>query len=264
MLDDSKAAASTAAGSDEAHGENQVDLNEVPRLGHVKIVCFNLAGIVVACAYLSNVPPSEDHASNQPGQASAAEGARDQSHGDLNGRRSGDCLHDLHHRQNEPDQADDEPELEPLGELLGDIVIELSNFHERAIYLAHDQFYAGTCEADLICAEGGTAAPEAKSCDNGFVCDEKTSLDEGRKYPCAAGYVCDVATTPDTKLHAPSNQLKQLCREGFYCEAGSGTKDKFKPCPENWFCPTGTANRKSFLFHSHSLLRICNFTHHST
>ena len=151
LLDDSKAATSTAAGSNEAHGENQVDLNEVPRLGHVKIVCFELAGIVVACADLSNVPPSEDHASNQPGQASAAEGARDQSHGDLNGRRSGDCLHDLHHRQDEPDQADDEPELEPLGELLGNIVIELSKFHERAtIFVVCSPAVAVLCQVRVL------------------------------------------------------------------------------------------------------------------
>eukprot|EP00984_Skeletonema_dohrnii_P037610 scaffold39855_cov161-Skeletonema_dohrnii-CCMP3373.AAC.4 len=128
----------------------------------------------------------------------------------------------------------------------------INTFQERAIYLAHDQFYSGTCEADLICAEGRTAVSEAKACDNGFVCDEKTSLDEGRKYPCAAGYVCDAATTPDTKLYAPSNQLKQLCREGYYCNAGTGTKDKLKPCPENYFCPTGTANRKfSCLSYAH-------------
>lgn len=133
----------------------------------------------------------------------------------------------------------------------------IDTFQERAIHLAHDQFYFGTCEADLICAEGRTAASEAKACDNGFVCDEKTSLDEGRKFPCAAGYVCDAATTPDTKLHAPTNQLRQLCKEGYYCSAGTGTKAKSKggdrwdiiggarkPCPENHFCPTGTADRK--------------------
>ena len=137
----------------------------------------------------------------------------------------------------------------------------IDKFHERAIFLAHDQFYSGTCEADLICAEGGTVTSEAKACDNGFVCDEKTSLQEGRKYPCAAGYVCDAATTPDTKLHAPSNQFKQLCQEGYFCSAGTGTKAKPKPCPVNHFCPTGTADRKFFLLHrtKHSTKQASHF-----
>lgn len=119
---------------------------------------------------------------------------------------------------------------------------DVNKFVQRAIFLADDQFYEGTCEADRICAEGRLAAPEAKVCDDGYVCDEGTTLDASMDYPCPAGFVCDFATTPDTKLIAAASQLSRLCPEGYYCDEGTGSKDKFIPCPKDYFCPTGTAD----------------------
>ena len=119
---------------------------------------------------------------------------------------------------------------------------DVNKFVQRAIFLADDQFYEETCEADRICAEGRLAAPEAKVCDDGYVCDEGTTLNASMDYPCPAGFVCDFATTPDTKLIAAASQLSRLCPEGYYCDEGTGSKDKFIPCPKDYFCPTGTAD----------------------
>ena len=122
---------------------------------------------------------------------------------------------------------------------------KINKYQQRAIFFASDQFYEGTCEADRICSEGRSAAPQAKPCDDGFVCDEATSLESSLDHPCAAGYICGFATTPDTSLIAPNGQLRRLCNEGHYCEKGTGTKEKIPICPEGFFCPTGTANPRT-------------------
>ena len=118
----------------------------------------------------------------------------------------------------------------------------IDKFEQRAIYLAHDQFYKGTCEADLICAEGGLAPPQAKPCDQGFVCDEATSLDSSVNYRCPAGFVCDFSTTPDVSLDAPRGQLKKLCNAGYFCGSDDLGQPSHGICPPNHWCPTGTAD----------------------
>ena len=118
----------------------------------------------------------------------------------------------------------------------------IDKYRQRAIFFANDQFYEGTCEADRICSEGRSASPQAKACDDGYVCDEGTSLDTSMDHPCPAGYICDFATTPDTNLNAPNGQFTSLCKEGYYCSSGTGTKENLAECPKNYYCPTGTAD----------------------
>ena len=130
---------------------------------------------------------------------------------------------------------DDAYELHSKGECCN-----INQHEQRAIFLAQDQFYKGTCEADLICAEGGTASPQAKPCGDGFVCDEATSLESSTIYHCPAGFVCESATTPDTDLQAPGSQLLRLCKEGYFCGSDESKSSGGNVCPSNYFCPAGT------------------------
>ncbi len=132
----------------------------------------------------------------------------------------------------------------------------ISKHEQRAIYFAHDQFYTGTCEADLICSKEGSAPSQAKPCDFGFVCDEKTSLDGSMNYPCPAGFVCDFATTPDTNLGAPGSQLKTLCREGYFCKSDGYDRRRHEVCPEGFWCPSGTSNPHIGSLANDGLLRL--------
>lgn len=132
----------------------------------------------------------------------------------------------------------------------------VKKYEQRAILLAYDQFYAGTCEADRICMEGRSSEPEARACGDSFVCDEGASLEKSSKFPCPAGFICEFATTPDTKLHAPGSQLARLCQEGRYCNIATGTKNKV--CPRNYFCPTGTACYIEGRLANDGLLRLLN------
>eukprot|EP00804_Cyclotella_cryptica_P031375 CCRYP_012196-RE/>CCRYP_012196-RE protein AED:0.02 eAED:0.02 QI:303/0.85/0.87/1/0.71/0.62/8/63/3730 len=127
---------------------------------------------------------------------------------------------------------------------------------QRAIFLANDQFYEGTCEADRICSDGQSNAPEAKACDDGFVCDEATTLETSSHHPCTQGYVCGFATTPDTQLGTPRGQLASLCQEGYYCSSGTGTKKNLTTCPNNYFCPAGTASPFTGQLANDALLRL--------
>ena len=112
---------------------------------------------------------------------------------------------------------------------------------ERAIFLASDQFYPGTCEADLICNADESA--EAIPCPAGFVCDEATTLEGSQQYQCAQGYSCDFGTTPDLSLEALANgQFGTLCNNGYECMDGTDIEDSENLCPTNFFCPTGTAD----------------------
>ena len=110
---------------------------------------------------------------------------------------------------------------------------------QRAIVVGHDQYYPGTCEADIICSDSDIS--DAIPCGDGKVCDEKTSGEGAASYPCAPGYVCGLGTTPDASVAAPSGQFGKLCSEGYQCEAGTGIEERDSPCPPNFFCPTGTA-----------------------
>lgn len=111
---------------------------------------------------------------------------------------------------------------------------------QRAIPKAYDQYYPGTCEADIICAEKSTS--EADPCDDGYVCDEYTAGYNGRKFPCREGYFCDFGTTPDPSLESPQGQFKNICPSGYVCGDGTGLRYKDVKCPQGYFCPTGTAD----------------------
>jgi len=77
------------------------------------------------------------------------------------------------------------------------------------------QWYPGSCEADIICQSDVPAFGEP--CESGYVCDERTTALSAALTVCAGGYVCGVGTTPDVSLRAPSGQYKDLCDEGFFC-----------------------------------------------
>ena len=139
----------------------------------------------------------------------------------------------------------------------------IDKFEQRAVYLAHDQFYHGTCEADLICSEGGLAPTQAKPCDYGYVCDEKTTHRNSLSYPCPAGFVCDFGTTPDTSLEAPGSQLKQLCPAGLVCGSDDLGQPSQSICPEDHWCPTGTADPSIGSLANDGLLRLVGFGHGS-
>ena len=132
----------------------------------------------------------------------------------------------------------------------------IEKYQQRAIFFADDQFYEGTCEADKICSEGRSAEPQAKECDDGFVCDEATTLENSLDHPCPAGFICGFATTPDTNLISPAGQLNLLCKKGHYCKGGTGTKEDIPSCPANYFCPTGTADPYTGQLANDSMLRL--------
>ena len=150
---------------------------------------------------------------------------------------------------------DDSYEIHAKGECC-----KVDKFEQRAVFSAHDQFYKGTCEADLICSEGGFAPPQAKPCDYGFVCDEETSLEKSTNYRCPDGFVCDFASTPDTKLHAPGSQLKRLCKEGSFCKTGDLGPSR-SLCPRNYWCPTGTSDPLIGYLANDGLLRMLSQSH---
>jgi hypothetical protein len=82
-----------------------------------------------------------------------------------------------------------------------------------------DQFYPGTCEADIICyqATPARAATQMISCPEGYLCDETTTTASSGFYYCRAGYVSDFGSTPDPGLFAPAGQFKKLCDPGYIC-----------------------------------------------
>ena len=113
-------------------------------------------------------------------------------------------------------------------------------FNERAIYMADDQFYPGTCEADHICLNG-RGESDASICQKGYICDEATPSNESNIFPCPIGYICDYGTTPDPSLDAPNSQFSHICPNGFFCNELASITDGII-CDENYFCPTGTAD----------------------
>ena len=121
-----------------------------------------------------------------------------------------------------------DPEHDPEGE-------------QRDIALGEDQFYPGTCEADLFCDSEETV--EAEACAEGYVCDESTNSETSIFYTCREGYVCDFGTTPDPDLESKMGQYHQLCPAGYVCMDGTGLgQAKRTQCPADMFCPTGTAD----------------------
>lgn len=112
---------------------------------------------------------------------------------------------------------------------------------QRQIVGGKDQYYPGTCEADIICVDGEES--QAEPCSDGKVCDENTSEDT---HPCAPGYVCKEGTTPDIGIKAPAGQFSNLCPEAQECDAGTGeiTVDNSVRCPRNYFCPPGVGSAR--------------------
>jgi hypothetical protein len=117
---------------------------------------------------------------------------------------------------------------------------EVHSFKSRAIYIGVDQFYPGTCEADIICSSGDVS--EAVACQEGYVCGERTSSSKSDDLPCALGFICKFGTTPDSSLEATYGQFNTLCPQGFFCPGGIGTVSRDLACPKDYFCPTGTGN----------------------
>lgn len=112
---------------------------------------------------------------------------------------------------------------------------------QRKIYKGSDYWYRGTCEADIICDLNSPG--KSRPCAEGYVCDELSTQETSIYYRCRQGYVCDFGTTPDPSLEAPAGQFNKLCPLGYYCLDGTGRGQQMRaPCPENHFCPTGTAN----------------------
>ena len=125
----------------------------------------------------------------------------------------------------------------------------------RLINQGIDQFYPGTCEADLICYQTSDFIPSSspfiitqlttrsESCAEGFLCDEGTDTDTSDNFLCRAGYVCDFGTTPDPSLHAPQGQFAKLCPAGYVCGDGTGPGQEHEMhCPVGYYCPTGTGD----------------------
>jgi hypothetical protein len=122
-----------------------------------------------------------------------------------------------------------------------DPYISTASGAQRKIAKGEDQWYRGTCEADIICDLKGST--EMEVCSEGFVCDEDTDSEEGISFLCREGYVCDFGTTPDTNLEAPMGQYSMLCPQAYYCLDGVGLGQAYRSlCPESYFCPSGTAN----------------------
>lgn len=110
----------------------------------------------------------------------------------------------------------------------------------RYIERGEDQWYPGTCEADIICDTENQA--QAEACSEGYVCDQTTNSTEASYFPCREGYACDFGTTPDRDLQAPQSQFTTLCAAGYVCADGTGFGQSLREsCPEDHFCPTGTA-----------------------
>lgn len=111
---------------------------------------------------------------------------------------------------------------------------------QRAIYLAEDQYYSGTCEADIICSD--EELTEAAPCQDGFVCADKSTSQSGTSVKCPAGYICPFGTTPDDSLEAPQGHYANICPQGYHCADGTGLDAADYQCPLNHYCPTGTSD----------------------
>jgi hypothetical protein len=122
-----------------------------------------------------------------------------------------------------------------------------------------DQWYPGTCEADIMC--NFDSAADMNPCSEGYFCYERTTSLTAVDNICKAGYVCDFGSTPDVTLNAPQGQYNQLCPTGYYCPEGTGAGQQYQyPCPDNYFCPTGTADPWLGLSAQDSFHRLLNVT----
>ncbi len=118
----------------------------------------------------------------------------------------------------------------------------MEKWTSRAVHLAEDQYYTGTCEADIICSESEVAISEALPCQDGYICGEQTNSTSSTSIKCPSGYICEFGTTPDELLLAPQSKYKKLCEHGTFCELGTGISASESVCPAGYFCPTGTAD----------------------
>ena len=61
-----------------------------------------------------------------------------------------------------------------------------NNFGSRGIDRGADVWYAGTCEADIICTDPSVS--EGEPCSEGYVCDQMTDAESKTYYQCREGY----------------------------------------------------------------------------
>ncbi len=114
---------------------------------------------------------------------------------------------------------------------------------QRRVLLGSDEWFPGSCEADIICSTEDEVYTQADACSEGYVCDEATTGEKRVSSPCHEGYVCDSGTTPDALLDAPEGQFTKLCSAGYACTEGTGLGQEFRfECEVNHFCPAGTAD----------------------
>ncbi len=114
---------------------------------------------------------------------------------------------------------------------------------QRRVLLGSDEWFPGSCEADIICSTEDEVYTQADACSAGYVCDEATTGEKRISSPCHEGYVCGSGTTPDALLEAPEGQFTKLCSAGYACTEGTGLGQEFRlVCEVNHFCPTGTAD----------------------
>ena len=118
----------------------------------------------------------------------------------------------------------------------------ISRYASRAIYFADDQYYPGTCEADIICSDSELSLAEAIPCQDGYVCGEQTNSTTSTSTKCPPGYVCQFGTTPDISLEAPRSKYKPLTENSMFCSHGTGLSASESFCPMGYFCPPGTSN----------------------
>lgn len=122
---------------------------------------------------------------------------------------------------------------------------DIGKWSSRAIYMGHDQYYPGTCEADIICNHDDEKETESTPCFDGFVCDENTNLTESTQVSCPEGYTCSFGSTPDVSLEATGSQYQHVCGNGYVCPSGTGVSQLKSKCPKDYFCPSGTADAVS-------------------
>ena len=101
------------------------------------------------------------------------------------------------------------------------------------------------CPAGYVCDEAGKAT-WSKLCPSGYWCMEGTvtanasSALEPRPLPCAPGTYCLVGVSTNRTVPG-SLDAAQICVEGTYCGAATGSPQGTAPCPRGFYCPAGVS-----------------------
>ena len=101
------------------------------------------------------------------------------------------------------------------------------------------------CPAGYVCDEVGKAT-WSKLCPAGYWCGEGTltanasSALSPKPNPCAPGTYCLMGVT--TNRTVPGRlDTAQICVEGTYCQASTGSPQGTAPCPRGYYCGTGVS-----------------------